>query len=201
MSNHLADTDLGAMFGIDLDGSIATDIDVATLLCGKCHGRGNFIAWSGRVVGKCFTCNGSGLARATTSQTDTAIVNPVDVQAIAVAFAAAREHGIKTPKLRLGRFIFSRAPDHGVNKGAIYVKIVEGATYLGKIANGAFRPTLACNSVLTTEVIDIASKPHQAAKAYGKRTGNCSCCGRTLTNGISIDLGIGPICRGRFGWG
>lgn len=28
--------------------------------CKKCHGRGTFIGYSGRVVGKCFTCKGTG---------------------------------------------------------------------------------------------------------------------------------------------
>ena len=32
----------------------------------------------------------------------------------------------------------------------------------------------------------------------GQETGTCSCCGRTLTNELSISLGIGPICR--EGW-
>jgi hypothetical protein len=36
--------------------------------------------------------------------------------------------------------------------------------------------------------------------AYGKRTGACSCCGRELTNGESIDRGIGPICAEKYGW-
>jgi len=37
----------------------------------------------------------------------------IDVSAIATAFAAAYEHGIKRPKLRLDEFQFSRAPDTG----------------------------------------------------------------------------------------
>lgn len=36
------------------------------------------------------------------------------------------------------------------------------------------------------------------AKAFGHRTGRCSCCGRTLTNPASIELGIGPICAERY---
>ena len=35
------------------------------------------------------------------------------------------------------------------------------------------------------------------AKQYGKSTGVCVCCGRTLTNPDSIELGIGPICRSK----
>lgn len=36
------------------------------------------------------------------------------------------------------------------------------------------------------------------AKAYGKVTGTCCNCGRTLTNEDSIEAGIGPICAGKF---
>ena len=36
------------------------------------------------------------------------------------------------------------------------------------------------------------------AKAYGKVTGTCCNCGRTLTNEESIEAGIGPICASKF---
>jgi hypothetical protein len=44
-----------------------------------------------------------------------------------------------------------------------------------------------------------AADPATAAKAYGIKTGTCSCCGRTLTDPKSISAGIGPICADRFG--
>lgn len=36
------------------------------------------------------------------------------------------------------------------------------------------------------------------AKEWGQRTGVCCECGRTLTNPESIELGIGPVCRGAY---
>lgn len=36
------------------------------------------------------------------------------------------------------------------------------------------------------------------AKNFGHRTGRCCCCGRTLTNPVSIENGIGPICAERY---
>jgi hypothetical protein len=45
----------------------------------------------------------------------------------------------------------------------------------------------------------IAADPDGECRLYGRRTGICACCGRTLTNGISIELGIGPICRQKWG--
>ena len=58
----------------------------------------------------------------------------------------------------------------------------------------------ACDDPTRERVVAVASDPHAAAKAYGARTGECSCCGRELTNAESIELGIGPICRDKFGW-
>jgi hypothetical protein len=36
------------------------------------------------------------------------------------------------------------------------------------------------------------------AAEFGKLYGICCSCGRTLTNELSIELGIGPICREKF---
>lgn len=36
------------------------------------------------------------------------------------------------------------------------------------------------------------------AVSYGKKFGACMICGRTLTNPVSIEAGIGPICSGRL---
>ena len=36
------------------------------------------------------------------------------------------------------------------------------------------------------------------AQDFGRHFGVCCVCGRTLTNGASIDAGIGPICSSKF---
>lgn len=43
----------------------------------------------------------------------------------------------------------------------------------------------------------IAADVKTAAIRYGKELGQCSQCGRTLTNPESIQLGIGPVCLAR----
>jgi hypothetical protein len=227
MSTTLADTELSALFGIDLAESVSDLVDVATIMCGKCHGTGKFIGRNGRALGPCFTCSGAGVARGagvalqpgqcvkcvgtgefsrgrpcfachgTGREVEAA---PVTVTAIADAFAAAQANGIARPKLRLDDFVFSLAPATGRNAGAIYVKIKSTSDYLGKIADGKFHRAIACDDPTAARVIVVAGAPHEAAKAYGQRTGSCSCCGRELTNHESIDLGIGPICRDKFGW-
>lgn len=226
---------LGALFGLDIAVPVtppaATSVAPEQLMCLKCRGRGKFVGYSGKVLGPCFACEGTGLVRSagvklavgdcekclgtgewrpgrpcftchgTGKIAPVAETKAIDVSAIERAFAAALANQIAKPKLRLGEYKFSRAPDTGRNAGSLYVTSRDGGTYLGKVSGGQFHPTRECTAAQTAEIIEVASDPHKAAVAYGQRFGTCSCCGRTLTNGLSIDLGIGPICRGNFGWG
>jgi hypothetical protein len=91
----------------------------------------------------------------------------------------------------------------GPNVGCLYVKA--DGVYMGKITlTGEFRPAYGIDPSAVIEALTAAQKdPTAAAIAYGRETGNCSCCGRELTNAESIALGIGPICLDRLGgaWG
>lgn len=223
----LPSTDLSALFGIDIDqgsaGEQAPPID--GIVCAKCRGKGSFIGWSGKTLGKCFACDGTGIERhaavdikpgdcakcvgsgewrpgrpwfACDGTGREPAKSAIDVGAIEAAFRSARSNGIKRPRLRLADFTFSLAPAHGKNAGSIYVKRQD--QYLGKVTASVFMPTGNVDADTKAAIISVASDPHNAAKAFGKRTGSCSCCGRELTNKESIDLGIGPICREKFGW-
>jgi hypothetical protein len=194
--------DLESLFGISFD-TTTPMVDVATvdstwtkIACHKCKGTGNFVGYSGRIVGPCFTCNGKGIKKE--AATAPVAGNSVDVSKIAVAFATAFSNGKKRPKLRLGDFLFSRAPDTGRNAGSIYVK--RGDLYLGKVTDGQFYPTRDCDSVTKAKVIEVAANPGEAAKAYGIRTGTCSCCARELTNAASIARSMGPTCADKYGF-
>ena len=70
--------------------------------------------------------------------------------------------------------------------------------YLGKVT------PQGCDSRLGDDVKAIimgaANDPLSAAIKYGKVSGECSCCGRELTDPRSIERGIGPICATKFGW-
>ena len=84
-----------------------------------------------------------------------------------------------------------KAVTRGVNAGSLY--LYRGEEYAGKITSGgqihsALAPELA--PVLTAANAD----PVAAAREYGYRTGSCACCGRTLTDPVSVFGGIGPIC-------
>ncbi|MDE2103954.1 MAG: hypothetical protein KGL39_42350 [Patescibacteria group bacterium] len=195
MSTTLALTadEMAAMFSLEIDpgATAAPEINAARVLCAKCSGKGKFYGYTGRAVGACFACNGTGLASETREVS-------TDASKIAAAFASATQRGIKRPRLHLDTFKFSRAPDTGKNAGSIYV--TERDQYLGRITDGRFLPTRACDDPTRDRVAVVASDPHAAARAYGQRTGQCACCGRELTNGESIALNIGPICRDKYGW-
>ena len=49
----------------------------------------------------------------------------------------------------------------------------------------------------------LANDPEGTAAAYGKLTGSCCFCGRTLTDERSTAVGYGPVCADHFNlsWG
>lgn len=121
----------------------------------------------------------------------------IDTTPLMQAFEKAKASGLQYPKMRFDGFQCSMAGANSKNSGAIYVK--DGETYLGKIADGKFCASRECLPLTGQLVIDAMQNPLEAAVAYGRRTGNCSCCGRGLVNVESVANGIGPICAEKFG--
>lgn len=121
----------------------------------------------------------------------------VDLTPIRAMFETAVGNGYKKPTYRAEGLVINRAPDTGNNPGALYVKD-EADTYLGKILGTTFHPTRDGRPAGAL-LVAIAQDPLGAVLRYGQRTGNCSCCGRKLTNHTSIDEGIGPICKQKWG--
>ncbi len=294
--SHDLDDDLTDIFGA-YDASTPADTTLADAQpyrmlheepCGKCRGTGRFVGYTGRVLGDCFVCKGTGKRafRTSLAQRDKAktqrdarneraqqslaeqaaawlSANPneaawlrdassrgyefavsmldalnkyghlterqeaavrsateksiarqtqwaaeraerdatkadVNIDRVTVAFAAAVAAGLKFPKLRLDDFTLSLAPAAGRNAGSIYVK--QDELYLGKIADGKFTRSRDCDADIEARIVAACADPAAAAEAYGKRTGQCSCCGRELTNAESIARAIGPICAMKWGW-
>lgn len=88
-----------------------------------------------------------------------------------------------------------KAVTKGNNAGALY--LYRGGEYVGKVTRegtcySPIHPDLA--PVLTEATAD----PVAAAQAYGRDTGSCACCGRTLTDPVSIWAAIGPVCLERL---
>lgn len=75
----------------------------------------------------------------------------------------------------------------------VFVKEADSESRLG-----SQRPDATYRGKYEAELAEIAKDPLAAAIAFGKETGQCCVCGRTLTNPDSIEAGIGPICASRF---
>jgi hypothetical protein len=92
----------------------------------------------------------------------------------------------------------SPAKEHSANAGCLYVQ--RKGEYQGKITEAGKFLAVAASAPDTASLLEqIAVDPSQAARDYGKRTGTCCCCGRELTDPVSIANGIGPICASNWG--
>lgn len=127
---------------------------------------------------------------------------------MAEGFLSAGQH-LKFPKLELQTedglpVVLTRCGMKSKTPG--HISITDGGDYGSNKYYGrldpegrAFMRNDAPASV-TAVLIEFNANPQEAVKVQGKRTGNCCCCGRTLTNPASIEAGIGPICAGRWGF-
>lgn len=121
------------------------------------------------------------------------LTRDVDVSRIKDLLVGAK---VKKPVFRAAELAFSLAPANGKNSGAVYVK--RGPDYQGKIADGKFIPSNGCHTATADAVVRVSSDPRGEAVKHGNITGRCSCCGRELSDPISIEMGIGPICASNW---
>lgn len=123
----------------------------------------------------------------------------VDLGPISAMFDKARAAGLRKLAYRAEGLVISPASESGRNAGALYVKTDDTKAYQGKVATGQWHPVREAEAFVADALRVIARNPSEAATAYGRRTGSCSCCGRELTDPKSIALGIGPICAEKWG--
>ena len=120
----------------------------------------------------------------------------VDVSRILAVLDKA-DPAMKTPKIRVGDFVFSKPAPHSKNAGSVYIKQL--GEYIGKVTGGYYLPVGNVSKDTIAEIQEICKDPMESAVAYGRRTGNCAVCARELTVKESIDRGIGPVCADRLG--
>ena len=120
----------------------------------------------------------------------------VDVSRILAVLDKA-DPAMKTPKIRVGDFVFSKPAPHSKNAGSVYIKQL--GEYIGKVTGGYYLPVGSVSKDTIAEIQEICKDPMESAVAYGRRTGNCAVCARELTVKESIDRGIGPVCADRLG--
>lgn len=128
----------------------------------------------------------------------------VDASHLERAFAHAKSKGAQQPSITLIGYRFMPADPmraQPMNRDAIFVtSTTQNGAYLGKVLRGQFSPSRLCTPGIQQSVIDAMEDPFQAATEFGHATGQCSVCMRPLTNPESVKLGIGPVCRAKFGW-
>lgn len=123
----------------------------------------------------------------------------VDLSAIRAMFETAQGNGLRKPVYRAEGLAISLANPSSRNAGCLYVKTASG-DYQGKITqNHRFLPVRDALETTEAALLTIAQDPRAAAVKYGRDLGNCSCCGRLLTNKDSIEAGIGPVCASKWG--
>jgi hypothetical protein len=70
-----------------------------------------------------------------------------------------------------------------------------GNLYGKELVDGRFEYFQGARRLLTSEGRKLTL---EEAKQYGALYGTCCICARTLTNEVSIEAGIGPVCAGRL---
>lgn len=98
-------------------------------------------------------------------------------------------------KVRLPGDIQLSTVNRGQNIGCVYV--YENDTYLTKID----KLGNLCGKVsedVVNMLLDANDNLLKLAQLYGHETGNCSVCGRGLTDSLSVQMGIGPVCAKRM---
>jgi len=122
-----------------------------------------------------------------------------DLSRIREMFDTATASGFKKPCYRAEGLKITLAPATGRNAGALYVVQIDFEVYQGKVEGTTFKAVYGAGNDTLRRLQIIAANPMEAAVRYGRQTGRCSCCGRELTNKVSIDAGIGPICAQKWG--
>ena len=105
--------------------------------------------------------------------------------------AAAGSAGNSDPVTETGVY------EHGGEAYRVVVSKSTGNLYAKKLVNigPKWKFTYAPGAMAFLKASNRMSE--HAAAQFGKRTGSCVVCGRTLTNASSIEAGIGPICRSK----
>ena len=128
---------------------------------------------------------------------------------VADDIAKEEDSGIDLRPLPAGRYavpdghtrlkVLIRKPGKQSNwHGWIFVS--NAAVYGDQQRYGKQAPDSNYQGRIQTQLKAIMANPEAASIEYGKLTGTCGVCGRTLEDEVSVARGIGPVCAAKLGW-
>lgn len=126
----------------------------------------------------------------------------LDASNILGMFATAKANGLNRRALLAGgtegKLKVTPSSDTSRNAGGLWVTVDD--EFVGGISKaGEFQPRNNTPAWAKDALLRMTADPAGEARLYGQRTGVCCCCGRELTDPVSIEAGIGPICAERWG--
>lgn len=116
------------------------------------------------------------------------------------AFLIAKGNKKGRLRLKIGALAFqTRNLYYSPDSDEIVVK--HNGNYIGVINEDAeFLQGRNVPEEALAALVFMKSDLRKATTDHGKKTGNCACCGRELTDPKSIEMGIGPLCAERWGF-
>ena len=127
----------------------------------------------------------------------------LNLKSIVTFISAARERGLKWPKLRVldtdgQRELRLTVTVSGAAPGTVNVK--RGDDWIGGVRpNGQVIGGLAHNPNLQAHLVAVAADPAAAAKRYAAVMCQCCFCAKPLTDAGSVEVGYGPVCAKHWG--
>jgi hypothetical protein len=101
-------------------------------------------------------------------------------------------------KFRIGKLTIARKNGDSL----CWIKHEDAEKVIGRLTDGGTLTLWQRLGVdlqdVSRALLEIEADPERAAVLHGKASGNCSICGRDLTDPESIERGIGPICAGKY---
>lgn len=171
--------------------------------CGCKFGAGEEIEYSRGSAPRHFSitqCQAALAAKATTAPPSATL----DLTPIVTFITAARDRGLKRPKLRvLGTDGKSEMrvglTTTGHHPGSISVA-QDGEGFLGCVRpTGVVTGQLSTDLAVQQHLLQVARDPAGAAKEYAALMCKCSFCGLQLEDEGSVEVGYGPVCAKNWG--
>jgi hypothetical protein len=168
---------------------------------------GSLILWSRGAGARHATNEGCEAAKAKTAKKRES-VGTANLAPVIAFISAARDSGLKFPKLRVldsdgaSELVLGLTGEKSKVSGSVTVK--RNGEYVGLVRPtgevfGAWDAPGLFDAALVARLLLVASDPAKAAKEFAALKGACSFCDAAITDEGSVEVGYGPVCAKRWG--